>query len=108
MTPEMMKMCRASRKKRTRKGEFRKELQDAFRCYAHKGPVDIPSVQDKVYGAFEKIKSYFTSDEYQAILMEHGHAIHVGEGRAAFDREIKKAYTRLGIDTSGRPLWKRK
>lgn len=76
--------------------KFTKEEKQAFRDYAHKGPVNHESSQRKASKAYRLIRHYLTPAEHNEVTIGRGHS-YIGESRREFDLAMKKVYKRLGL-----------
>lgn len=66
--------------------------------FLQKGPVDIPSVQYKIWSPaiIEYVRNIITDEEWFQLGIAHGHAVDVGEGRGEWDDIAGRIRERLG------------
>jgi len=67
--------------------------------FLQKGPVDIPSVQYKIWSPknIEYVKQFLTEDEWFYLSIAESHSVLVGEGRGEWDDIVVKIRERLEI-----------
>jgi len=69
-------------------------LQEAWKIYSEKAPVDYPGPQTKANQAYKVIEPYLTKDEKHFLDVARDHSF-IGEGREEFDCICKQIRQRL-------------